>query len=214
MSSFVQKRPRNSLVLLRLKKGIWLGLEDKITEETILGPGKGKEKSRGTSWFQAQPGVHSPHSTPGCAEWSTGLGATALRDAPRPPSHSLLLTCSASPSSSFSAPRASPQHHPLCSLLRVTHGLRLLGQDGQELFQHQQLRIKLLGLAPRASATDSKARGAAQGRRSCSGAAGGHISGLPSLTQGSQGPLKFVQGVLTTLNLQTSGLGIVWDARL
>jgi hypothetical protein len=41
---FVQKRPRNSLVLLRLKKGIGVGLEGKVTEETILGHQKGEGK--------------------------------------------------------------------------------------------------------------------------------------------------------------------------
>ena len=51
-----------------------------------------------------------------------------------------------------------------------------------------------------ASATDSKARGAGSGPREAAPvAAGGHVTGLPSLTQGSQGPLKFVE-VLTTLN--------------
>lgn len=52
--------------------------------------------------------------------------------------------------------------------------------------------------APRASDTDSKARGAGSGPGEAAPvAAGGHITGLPSVTQGSQGPLKFVEVLMT-----------------
>lgn len=128
------------MVLLRLKKGIWLGLEDEITEETILGhrKGEGKKVEEHSDFGHSRESIrHTLHRVVPSGVRS-GSSPSEMRLAP--PSHSRLLTCSASPSSSFS----SSSSISAASSLRVTHGLQLLGQDGQELFQHQQLQDPLL----------------------------------------------------------------------
>ena len=116
-----------------------------------------------------------------------------------PHSHHCLLTCSASPSSSFSSSSSISTASFLLSGRYSRPAAPWAGWPGTAPAPAAPGSAPCC--APRASATDSKAHGAGSGPREAAPvAAGGHVTGLPSLTQGSQGPLKFVEGVLTTLN--------------
>lgn len=207
---FVQKDLETVWYYWGWRRESWLGLEDKITEETILGhrKGEGKKVEALPDFGHSRESIRHTLHRVFKAEWSMvwELPSDAPRPAlPQPPSHVFSLPIELL----LQLPWASPQH-PLCSL-RVTHGLQLLGQDGQGTVPAPAAPGSATWLRTGPQPLTAKLAEPLRARRSCSRGGRGHISGLPSLTQGSQGPLKFVQGVLTTSILQTSGLGIVWD---
>lgn len=184
------------MVLLRLKKGIWLGLEDEITEETILGhrKGEGKKVEEHSDFGHSRESIrHTLHRVVPSGVWS-GSSPSEMRLAP--PSHSRLLTCSASPSSSFSSSSSISAASSLLSARYSRPAAPRAGWPGT--VPAPAAPGSATCCAPRASGTDSKARGAGSGPGEAAPvAAGGHITGLPSVTQGSQGPLKFVEVLMT-----------------
>ena len=141
-----------------------------------------------------------------------------------PHSHRRLLTCSYSLPIVFLLQLLQHLQGILSAFwsVLVEQGLQLLGQDGQELLQRQQLQdlplAEHLGPQPLPAKLVEPAQGLpgprglrvaklpealAEGlwaQRSFSSGSRGYIRGLPSLTQGSHGPLKSVEGVLMTLN--------------